>query len=320
MTKGSNTKRIPARIGIFGANSRIGGAVARAVAECAPDVALTLIVRNEACVPELGAAYPSADHVVADYYDLPSLERALRDVESLFVVTPDFLDEERAMTLLVQAIRTQPGLLHIVRLLADPPGMTMDRIPDGLKRYGGGTAVQHLRAKRLLEASGLPFTYVNIAAYYMQNFTMHLGVPVKSDRTLAVPRDRRVAFIDAADVGACVAALLLSDNQRHIGQTYHLDNGHDTLWFSDVAAMMSDVFGEPIRYDCTDEAYRRLAGDAVVKRFKRPDAVDYFLQYFQFEQDNETVWRKTDIVEFLTGRPATTLREFLERNKNAILG
>lgn len=320
MARGTNTKRAPERIGIFGANSRIGGAVARAVVERAPNMALTLIVRSDAYLPALLAEFPAADCVVADYYDLPSLERALHDVESLFVVTPDFLDEERAMTLLVQAIRTQPGLLHIVRLLADPPGMTMDRIPDGLKRYGGGTAVQHLRARRLLEASGLPFTYVNIAAYYMQNFAMHLGVPVKTDRTLAVPRDRRVAFIDAADVGACVAALLLSDNQRHIGQTYHLDNGHDTLWFSDVAAMMSDVFGEPIHYDGSDDAYRRLAGEAVVRRFKRPDAVDYFLQYFQFEQDNETIWRKTDIVEFLTGRRATTLREFLERNRNAILG
>ena len=320
MTKGTNTKRIPARIGIFGANSRIGGAVARAVAERAPAVPLTLIVRSDADRSALAAEFPAADCILADYYDFPSLERAVRGVESLFVVTPDFLDEERAMTRLVQAIRTQPGLLHIVRLLADPPGMTMDRIPDGLKRYGGGTAVQHLRAKRLLEASGLPFTYVNIAAYYMQNFTMHLGVPIKAHRTLAVPRDRRVAFIDTADVGACIAALLLSDNQRHIGQTYHLDNGHDTLWFSDVAAMMSDVFGEPIRYDGSDDAYRKLAGEAVVRRFKRSDAVDYFLQYFQFEQDNETVWRKTDIVEFLTGRRATTLREFLENNRSAILG
>lgn len=320
MTKGTNIKRLPARIGIFGANSRIGRAVARAVAERAPGLALTLIVRDEAHLPDLQAEFPAADCVVADYYDLASLERALCDVESLFVVTPDFLDEERAMTLLIQAIRTQPELLHIIRLLADPPGMTMERIPDGLKRFGGGTAVQHLRAKRLLEASGLPFTYVNIAAYYMQNFAMHLGVPIKTERTLAVPRDRRVAFIDAGDVGACVAALFLSDNQRHIGQTYHLDNGHDTLWFSDVAAMMTDVFGEEIHYDGSDEAYRRLAGDAVVRRFKRPDAVDYFLHYFQFEQDNETVWRKSDIVEFLTGRRATTLREFLENNRSAILG
>jgi hypothetical protein len=44
------------------------------------------------------------------------------------------------------------------------------------------------------------------------------------------------------------------------------------------------------------------------------------LHYFQFEQDNETVWRKSDIVGYLTGRPAMILRKWLSDNKDAILG
>jgi len=49
----------------------------------------------------------------------------LAGLNGLFIVSPDFLDEDRAMTNLVYAARANPGLLHIVRLLADPPGMSM---------------------------------------------------------------------------------------------------------------------------------------------------------------------------------------------------
>lgn len=189
------------------------------------------------------------------------------------------------------------------------------------KRFGGGTAVQHLRAKAILEASGLPLTYINIASYFMQNFlTPFFNGAIQAERTLAVPRNRRMGFIDTADIGACAAAILLSDNQRHIGQTYHLDNGNDVLWFDEVAELMSQVFGEQIGYDGSDEAFLRFCGEGVKQYIGRPDAPEYFLHYFQFEQDNETVWRKSDIVEYLTGRAARTLADWLVEHQAQILG
>jgi hypothetical protein len=99
-----------------------------------------------------------------------------------------------------------------------------------------------------------------------------------------------------------------------------LDNGHDILWMDEVAALMSEAFGEEIRYDGTDETFLRLCGAGIQEYIGRADAGDYFLHYFQFEQDNETVWRKTDIVEFLSGRPSTRLRDWLVKNKAGVLG
>lgn len=181
--------------------------------------------------------------------------------------------------------------------------------------------MQHLRAKALLENSGLPVTFINIGAYFMQNFkTPFFNGALRAERTLAVPRNRRMGFIDTQDIGACAAVLLLSKDQRHIGQTYHLDNGHDVMWFDEVAQLMSQAFGEPIRYDGSDETFLRFCGDGVKQYIGRPDADAYFLHYFQFEQDNQTVWRKTDIVEFLSGRPATRLSDWLKANKGEILG
>lgn len=142
--RGKNTKPEQKFIGVFGANGHIGGPVARYVAANSPQTKLRLIIRVNTHRAALAAEFPDADIVVANYYDPASLEPALSTSTGLFVVTPDFLDEERAMTNLVHAAG-QSSLCHIVRLIADPPGMTMDRIPPALKRFGGGTAVQRLQ-------------------------------------------------------------------------------------------------------------------------------------------------------------------------------
>lgn len=319
--RGSNTKPPLERIAVLGANGHIGRPLAALVSAKSPSTGLKLVIRNEDHRPALAGAFPQAEICLANYYDLASLEAAMSGVQGAFIVTPDFLDEQRAMTNFVYAARTNPGLRHVVRLIADPPGMTAERVPDNLSAFGGGTAVQHLRAKAILEQSGLPFTYINIAAYFMQNFlTPFFNGPIRAERILSVPRNRRMGFIDTDDIGACAAAILLSDNQRHLGQTYHLDNGHDVMWFDEVAALMSDVFGQAITYDGTDETFLRLCGEGVKAYIGRPDADQYYINYFQFEQDNETVWRKSDIVEFLTGRPAKTLRQWLSENKHHIIG
>jgi uncharacterized protein YbjT (DUF2867 family) len=318
--RGANSKSRLKTIAIFGSNGHIGLPVARWIKERSPETRLKLVVRSEAHRTVLAAEFPDAEICLANYYELASLEAALSNVEGAFIVTPDFLDEQRAMTNFVYAARTNPGLRQIVRLIADPPGMTMDRVPDSLKAFGGGTAVQHLRAKAILEQSGLPFTFINIAAYFMQNFlTPFFNGPIKAERILSVPRNRRMGFIDTNDIGACAASILLSDNQRHIGQTYHLDNGNDVMWFDEVADMMTQVFGESITYDGSDETFVRICGEGVKAYIGRPDADEYFINYFQFEQDNETSWRKTDIVDFLTGRPAKSLSQWLTENKRNIL-
>lgn len=321
MERNPNKKPTLKRIAIFGSNSRIGKPVAEYIRDNGPDVELNLVVRKEKRIPLLKDSFPSANFIIADYYDLPSMEAALKGIDGAFIVTPDFIDEERAMGNFIAAARRSHTLIHAVRLLGDPPGMTLDRVPEVMKKFGGGTTVQHMTAKKKLRESGLPFTYLNCAAYFMQNFHGYLfGGPIKKMRTLVCPRDRRMAFIDTNDIGSCAGALLLSNNHRHIGQTYHLDNGHDVMHFSEVAQLMTEVWGEKIAYEGSDEAYRKIMQAAFDKAYLRADTVEFFLGFSQFEQDNETIWRKSDIVEYLIGKKAKTLRQWLIENKEICLG
>lgn len=322
MNRGLNLKPTLKRIAVFGANGRIGKPVARYIADNSPETELTLIIRKEDYREELQAEFPNADIVLADYYDLPSLERAFKGVNGIFIVTPNHLDEKRAMTNVIYAInRYNLHIHHIVRLLGDPPGMTLDRVPDILRNNPSGTAIQHMIAKDVLVEARLPITYINVAAYFMQNFAGSLfRRGLRQHKTLVCPRNRRMAFIDNDDIGACSASVLISNDHRHIGATYHLDNGHDVLYFDEVADVMSEAFGETIRYDGSDEAFLNLKynRDMNIPLEKMPDKRDYFIDFAQFEQDNQTIWRKTDVVEYLTGRPAMKLLDWLKANQSVI--
>lgn len=315
-----SSKPRPEEILIFGANGHIGGPAAQAIRRDAPDVSLRLATHRASTADKLSRQFPAAEVVVADYLDLPAMVGAFDGVDGCFVVTPDFMDEETAMTNLVAAARHHGALRHLVRLVADPIGMTPQRVPAVLTDFGKGTAVQHLTAKAVLDRSGLPVTYINNAAYFMDNFLTFFGDPIRRFRKLVVPRNRRMGFLDPIDTGECAAAILLSESATHIGQIYHLDNGNDVMGFDEVAELASKTLGELIEYDGTDEGFEKYCGETVREYFGHPDAVDYYLAYFQFEQDNETVWRKSDIVEYLTGRPAKTLQTWFTEHREAVLG
>ncbi len=308
------------RVLVFGARGHIGGPCAARVQRDLPAAQLRLVTHRPDAADALQRQFPNAEVVQASYFDLPSLLAAFDGVDGAFVVTPDFLDEKTAMGNVVAAARHHDTLRHLVRLVADPIGMTIERVPASLHAFGGGTAVQHLRAKEILDRSGLPITYINNAAYFMDNFLTFFAPPIQADRKLVVPRDRRMGFLDTTDTGECAGAILGSSDAHHIGQIYHLDNGNDVMTFREVAELASRALGEQITYDGSDEAFEQYCGEALRGYFGTPDAVDYYLHYFQFEQDNETVWRKSDIVEFLTGRPAKRLEDWLVEHRDAVLG
>src|SRR3546814_16246148 len=77
--------------------------------------------------------------------------------------------------------RSVPDFRQIVRILGDPPNMSFNKVPDIVRAFGRGTAIQHLQAKEVLEQSDLPVTSLNIASYLMDDLVRWSG-PIKSRR------------------------------------------------------------------------------------------------------------------------------------------
>lgn len=318
--KPNNKSAAPARVLIFGGSGHIGGPAAEYIAAQSPDTAIRLVTSNAGKLDAMKAAHPKAECMVASYFDPASLAQAFKGVDKAFVLTPDWIDDRTAMTNVVNAAREAGTIRQIVRLVGDPPGIHSEAdIPQRLRKWGGGTAIQHQIARKVLTESGLPMTFLNSAACFMDDFLTMLAPPLIMKRMLTVPPDHHMAWIDATDVGHAAAALMLSPDPRHIGKTYDLNNGHDVLLFSECAAMLSEVMGEKITYDGTVETFLEINGAGIRAWIGREDAADYFIDYFDWEAEQSTMWRKTDILQYLLGRPGKTLRAWFEENKHRLL-
>src|SRR3546814_7821863 len=88
---------------------------------------LRLATSSAAKLDQLRGSFPDCETVVANYLNLDSLNDALKGVRTVFVITPDFIDEPVAMSNLIEAVRRVPDFRQIVRILGDPPNMSFNK-------------------------------------------------------------------------------------------------------------------------------------------------------------------------------------------------
>jgi uncharacterized protein YbjT (DUF2867 family) len=307
------------RVLVFGASGHIGGPLAEYVFRTSPDTAVRAATSDESKVAALRESLPRAEVVTADYNDPASLESALHEVDGVFLITPDFLDETVAMRNFIAATKATGTVRHIVRITGDPPEVhDLTDVPQILREWQGGTAIQHQVARELLVESGLPVSFVNIAAYIMDDYATMFAPPLLMHRMITLPFDHQMAYIDAADIGEVAGEILLRTDGSFIGSTTHLDNGIDLLTFAEVAALIGEVLGEPIGFDDTPEKFTEVNGEILRAWVGRADAADYYVEYFRWEADIAHTFRTTDVVRRLLGRDAKSLRQWFEENRQAL--
>ncbi|KXH26178.1 hypothetical protein CSIM01_11448 [Colletotrichum simmondsii] len=302
-------KPTPKSILIFGAAAHIGRPLAEFLTREAPDIKLRLATSSPGKKIQLQGAFPNAEVVEANYSDVTSLSAALIDIEGVFVITPGGLSEEKAMTNLVTALKQAKNIIHIIRLMGVFPEISPSQIPTTLGP--GSLPIEHPIAKRILDASGLPVTYINSGATFMDNFWIQIK-SVVAKKTLIWP-EHRVPFVDPRDIAEVTGRLFLSNNAKHIGAFHTMNNGHDWLTFEEVAAMLSEVLGEPIAYDGSLEAFSAFYGSIM-----GPHLVQAMWNFFKYEEAHEEIWSLNNFAERTLGRKPTTVRVWLEEHKDVL--
>ena len=128
-----------------------------------------------------------------------TLRAAFDGAERLLLLTPHGPDQDLHEAAAVEAA-VAAGVERIVKVSGGAPSLG----PNG----PSPTAVGHWRTERLIEASGLRWTFLR-PSFLMQNL---LSLPLTGGLLLAPMGHAPVAMIDARDVAACaVAALTGSD-------------------------------------------------------------------------------------------------------------
>ena len=305
-------KPIPRSILIFGAGDHIGGPLATFLQREAPRIKLRLATSQRSRIEPLKRQFPSAEVIVADYFDLPSLKDAVAGMEGVFVLTRSGTNERPAMENLVAALKEAGTILHLLRLVSLLPEANPRRIPRVLRDQGLGLPIQHAIAKTILDESDLPVTYLNIGSTFMDNF-LKMTEGLSNKRTLIWP-EHKVLYIHPTDIAEVAGRLFLSEDGRHIGQFHSLNNGHDLLQFQEVAQLMSTIWGEPIAYDGTKAGFFEAYASAGKERLQ------YLWDFFEYIRANEFIYARSDFVERIIGRKPTTLASWIKENKNKLLG
>ncbi|KAF5656496.1 hypothetical protein FCIRC_13635 [Fusarium circinatum] len=288
----STKKSIPKSILIFGAAGHIGQPLAEFLTREAPDIQLSLVARNPEKQKLLQNRVPNAHVLAADYEDPSSLAAAVKGIEGVFVISSSGMSETTAMTNLSNVLKQDGSAVHIIRLLGIFPEFNPRRVPASLGP--GSLPYEHPIAKRILDESDLPVTYINSGATFIDNLWLQIQ-PVLLHKKFIWP-EHRVPFLDPRDVAEVAGRLFLSDNAKHV-----------------VTGILSDELGESLAFDGSYEGFMEFWGPRMGKKAER------IWNFFKFEQANEEQWALNNFVERILGRKPTTVRGWVVEHKDALV-
>ncbi|MFD0036818.1 NAD(P)H-binding protein [Streptomyces anulatus] len=266
---------------VTGATGAVGREVAGQLAAAGP-------VRILARRPERLAVRGGGVEVVeGEYGDRAALDRALRGVASVFLVTnsPTEPDDER-----VAAAAAAAGVRHLVKLsmmAVEEPGAD-----DFITR-------RQRENEQAVRESGVPWTFVRPRTFMSNTLSWAPGI-----RSTGVVRalygDAPVACVDPRDVAAVAVAVLTGTG--HEGRAYAV-SGPEPITAREQTAQLSRVLERPLRFE---ELGVDAARTALLAQYPPPVA-EAFLQ----SAERQRAGAKAAVVptiEDLTGRPARPYR------------
>jgi NAD(P)H dehydrogenase (quinone) len=169
-------------------------------------------------------------------------------------------------------------------------------------------AAWHELIEAYIERSGLGYTHVWSSAF-LQMLPMSVAAPGVLTHFIG---DGRGNWVDIGDVAA-VAAAALRDPKAHDGRAYHV--AAESASITEIADALGEITGQPWRYE---QAKPQVFYDQLVAGGFDPIYMRGVRDYME-RIGNGSLTDPTgvyDTIETVTGRPATSVRQFLERHRD----
>ncbi|NXY93250.1 NmrA/HSCARG family protein [Streptomyces sp. BR123] len=288
-------------ITVFGATGHQGGAVARAVLE---DEDSGFAVRAVTRRPDSDRARElerrGAEVVRADMDDEASLHPALEGAYGAFLVTNFWEDmsaaHEQAQAQALARAAGHAGVQHAIWSTLEDTRACIPLDDDRMPTLQGSYKVPHFDAKaeadHFFTDAGVPTTFLR-ATFYWENLLSMFGPQRAEDGTfeLVYPMgDSRLSGIAVDDIGKTALAVFKGGTD-FIAATISIAGEH--LPVADMAAAMTDVLGQPVRYrPLTPDAFRALG-------FPGADEAGNMFQYYADCEHAFTAARDLDAVRAL---------------------
>ena len=242
-------------------------------------------------------ASPGTQAVIADFSDKPSLLRAFKGVNQLYLVCSPMPQLVEFETNAVQAAK-QSGVQHIVLNSALGAG-----------DYPLSFPAWHRQVEDTLRASGLGYTILRPNSF-MQNILAYMAPTIRQQGAFyAAMGEAKDSFIDVGDIAA-VAAKALLEPARHHNQIYEL-NGPEAVTHAELAIRISRIAGRTVQFVDIPEAAQRQSMLQLGMPAWQVDALLDLQRYYTGGQGGSV----DNLLKQLLGREPVRLDDFLERNK-----
>lgn len=287
-------------IAISGASGNLGRLTAEFLLDQVDPASVVLLTRSPEKLADLAAR--GADVRAADFDDQAGLASALAGVDKLLLVSTDAVGTRAEQQKGVVAVAKAAGVSHVVYTSAPKAG------PDN----PAVVVPDHYVTEEALKASGLTWTLLRNNLY--SEFQIAEGAPaVASGQLFTNAPDGAVAWVTRVDLARVAAAVLAGSG--HENTVYEL-GGAEALTRRDFAALLTEVTGRPVEVVAVDDA--GLEAGLVAAGI--PDFVAPVLSSFGIAAREGYLDGASDIVERLTGTPATPLRDVLAAAKDELVG
>ncbi|HVN97391.1 MAG TPA: SDR family oxidoreductase [Syntrophorhabdaceae bacterium] len=304
---------------VTGATGHIGGKVAARIASLG--LPQRLIVRDPSRAPKL----PGADICqVSSYGDPTAMGKALSGVQTMFLVSAreimgvikESKDHNTSMPyydrlhqhICAVSAAAAVGVRHVIYL------SFLNAAPDATFVL----AREHFRTEEFVRSTGVAFTFLR-QGLYMDNVPQH----IMSDDVIRAPAGQgRVSWITRDDIADCVVAVMTGHG--HDGQIYDL-TGPEALSMEETAERLSAVIGRKISYEAltphearVNRNMSRMIDHEILRQsiagtgITEPELEGWVSHYLQIATGE--AGPVADSVPRLTGHPAQSLAEYLEKH------
>lgn len=275
---------------VTGATGTVGSEVVRASSEKYDDVKTVAALRDVS-----KAQFNS--HIECREFDfkLPeTFAETFKNVDAVFLMRPPNIADARVLQVAIDAMKNA-GVRHVVFLSL----LGVEKQP----------YMPHAKIEKLLRASGMTWTFLR-ASFFWQNLSTTHRDDIRLRDEIFVPAGHgKTSFVDVRDIGE-VAALCLT-SEEHSNRAYDI-TGDQPLDYFQVAREFSLVLNRRIRY--ANPSLLRFYW--TLRRRKTPTSFIFVMCAIYTIARRGRAARVSDDTRRLLNRPATTARDFIERNRD----
>jgi NAD(P)H dehydrogenase (quinone) len=241
----------------------------------------------------------------ADFDDPSSLQAAFAGVDRLLIISTDAVDgsdrRQRQHRNAVEAAQAA-GVGHVLYTSLVNPG------PESAVTF----AADHRLTEEALAESNFDWTVLR-NNLYADLFLQSLPRAIQSGQLVSAIGDGKVGYVTREDCARAAAAALASDST---GRNTLDITGPALVSQTEIAQILSEISGREVSYVPIDVATltNGLLGAGL------PEGVARMIASFDQAAADGTLAVATNTVEELTGKPAQSVKDFLNQHRAALLG